>query len=173
MQRAAIVFADSDDLKIRCDAYLAITSNTVQFGAHAELFAKKSKFSVSGHAGYDVLIQFDPFHFIASMSASLQLKAGSKSLFKVSFSGELSGPRPLHVKGKASFEIWWMDFTVSFSTTLVSGREAAVAGAGGRGRAAAHRARRLVELEAALPGSGERLVSLREGAGRCAVASTR
>ena len=123
MQRAAIVFADSDDLKIRCDAYWAITSNTVQFGAHAELFAKKSKFSVSGHAGYDVLIQFDPFHFIASMSASLQLKAGSKSLFKVSFSGELSGPRPLHVKGKASFEIWWMDFTVSFSTTLVSGEK--------------------------------------------------
>ena len=123
MQRAAIVFADSDDLKIRCDAYFAITSNTAQFGAHAELFAKKSKFSISGHAGFDVLIQFDPFQFIASMYASLQLKAGSTNLFKVSFAGELSGPRPLNVKGKASFEIWWMDFAVSFNATLVSGEK--------------------------------------------------
>ena len=164
MQRAAIVFADSDNLKIRCDAYWAITSNTVQFGAHAELFARKSKFSVSGHAGYDVLIQFDPFHFIASMSASLQLRAGSKSLFKVSFSGELSGPRPLHVKGKASFEIWWMDFTVSFSTTLVSGEKPPLPAPVDVGALLRTALADSSSWTAALPGSGERLVSLREGA---------
>src|ERR1043166_1292480 len=100
-----------------------ITSNTVQFGSRLELFAKASKFSVSGQAGYDVLIQFDPFHFVASLYASLQLKAGSTRLFKVSFAGALSGPRPLNVKGKATFEIWWIDFTVSFNVTLVSGQK--------------------------------------------------
>ena len=121
MQRAAIVFADTDNLKLRSEAYLAITSNTVQFGSRLELFAKASKFSISGLAGFDVLIQFDPFHFIAALYASLQLKAGSRSLFKVKFAGELSGPRPLRVRGKATFEILWWDYSVSFNTTLIGG----------------------------------------------------
>src|SRR5262249_20614460 len=30
-------------------------------------------------------------------------------------------PRPLHVKGEATFEIFWWDFTVSFNRTLVEG----------------------------------------------------
>jgi hypothetical protein len=121
MQRAAIVFADSENLKLRSESYLAITSNTVQFGARVDLFAKASKFSISGEAGYDVLIQFDPFHFIAALYASLQLKVGSRSLFKVKFAGELSGPRPLRVRGKATFEILWWDYSVSFNTTLIGG----------------------------------------------------
>ena len=162
MQRAVIVFADSDDLKIRCDAYFAITSNTAQFGAHAELFAKKSKFSVSGHAGFDVLIQFDPFHFIASMYASLQLKAFSTNLFKVSFAGELSGPRPLHVKGKASFEIWWVDFSVSFNTTLVSGEKPPLPAAVDVGALLRTALEDSSSWNAVMPGTGERLVSLRE-----------
>jgi hypothetical protein len=121
MQRAAIVFADSENLKIRSESYLAITSNTVQFGARVDLYAKEWKFSISGEAGYDVLVQFDPFYFIASLYASLQLKCGSRSLFKVKFEGELSGPRPLQARGKASFEIMWWDYSVSFDMTLVKG----------------------------------------------------
>jgi hypothetical protein len=162
MQRTAIIFADSDDLKIRCDAYFAITSNTVQFGAHAELFAKKSKFSISGQAGFDVLIQFDPFQFIASLYASLQLKAGSTNLFKVKFTGELSGPRPLHVKGKASFEIWWIDFTVSFSATLVTGEKPPLPAPVDVGALLRTALADSASWNAALPGTGERLVSLRE-----------
>ena len=162
MQRAAIVFADSDNLKIRCDSYFAITSNTVQFGAHAELFAKKSKFSISGQAGYDVLIQFDPFHFVASLYASLQLKAGSTNLFKVSFAGELSGPRPLNVKGKATFEIWWVDFTVSFNVTLVSGEKPQLPAPVDVGALLRTALADPASWNAVLPGTSERLVSFRE-----------
>jgi hypothetical protein len=162
MQRTAIIFADSDDLKIRCDAYFAITSNTVQFGAHAELFAKKSRFSISGQAGFDVLVQFDPFQFVASLYASLQLKAGSTNLFKVKFSGELTGPRPLHVKGKASFEIWWIDFTVSFNATLVAGEKPPLPSPVDVGELLRNALADSASWNAALPGTGERLVSLRE-----------
>jgi hypothetical protein len=162
MQRTAIIFADSDNLKIRCEAYFAITPNTVQFGAHAELFAKKSKFSISGQAGFDVLVQFDPFHFVASLYASLQLKAGSTNLFKVKFSGELTGPRPLHVKGKASFEIWWIDFTVSFNATLVAGEKPPLPSPVDVGALLRNALADSASWNAALPGTGERLVSLRE-----------
>ncbi len=163
MQRVAIIFADSDDLKIRCDGYFAITSNTVQFGANAELFAKKSKFSVTGQAGFDVLIQFDPFHFIASLHASLQLKAGSTNLFKVKFQGELSGPRPLHVQGKATFEIFWVDFSVSFNRTLVPGEKPPLPAPVDVGALLRVALADSASWNAALPGTGERLVSLREG----------
>src|SRR4030095_4413533 len=121
MQRAAIVLADSENLRLRSEAYFAITSNTVQFGSRVDLYAKEWKFSISGQAGYDVLVQFDPFHFLAGLYASLQLKARSRRLFKVAFAGELSGPRPLRVRGKASFEILWCDYSVTFNTTLVRG----------------------------------------------------
>ena len=67
-----------------------------------------------GSLGYDVLIQFDPFAFVADFYASVQLKYHSHNLFKVKVEGELSGPRPLHIKGKATFEIFWCDFSVRF-----------------------------------------------------------
>ena len=68
-----------------------------------------------------MLIQLLPFHFLAEFRASVQLKRGSRNLFKVSVSGALEGPLPLRVSGKASFEILWCDFSVSFDATLVDG----------------------------------------------------
>jgi hypothetical protein len=35
----------------------------------------------------------------------------------------LEGPRPLRIAGKASFEIFWCDFTIRFDKTLVSGEK--------------------------------------------------
>ena len=147
MQRAAIVFADSDNLRLRSESYLAITSNTVQFGARLDLYAKEWKFSISGQAGYDVLVQFDPFHFLAALYASLQLKAGSRSLFKVAFAGELSGPRPLRVRGQGELR----DPVVRLLGHVQhhAGRRQPAAAAGSRRRrgAAAGGARRAGELE--------------------------
>lgn len=121
LERVALSLSDTKDFRLRCDAYFAITSNTVQFGAHAELFARAGSFSITGQIGFDVLIQFNPFGFLASFYASVQLKRNSTNLFKVKIEGELAGPKPLHVKGKATFEIFWCSFSVSFDQTLVAG----------------------------------------------------
>ena len=37
-----------DNPRIRCEAYFALTANTVQFGAHAELYASAAGFSILG-----------------------------------------------------------------------------------------------------------------------------
>lgn len=121
VERIAIAFSSGDNPRLTCEAYFAITSNTIQYGARAELYAAAFGFSVHGDIGYDVLVQFAPFHFLAEFHASLQLKRGSRSLFKVSLAGALQGPRPLRVSGKASFEILWCDFSIRFDKTLVSG----------------------------------------------------
>jgi hypothetical protein len=123
LERIAINLSSGDNPRLRCEAYYALTSNTVQFGARAELYASAAGFSVHGDIGYDVLIQFDPFFFQAAFHAQLQLKRGSTNLFKVRLEGSLSGPRPLHLKGKATFEIFWWDFTIRIDKTLVSGEK--------------------------------------------------
>jgi hypothetical protein len=121
LDRVTIVLASGDNPRLTCESYFAITSNTVQFGARAHLYARAYGFSVEGEVGYDVLVQLLPFHFVADFHASIQLKRGSRNLFKVSVAGELEGPRPLRVSAKASFEILWCDFTIRFDKTLISG----------------------------------------------------
>lgn len=121
LERITINLAAGDNPRIRCEAYFALTSNTVQFGARAELYASAAGFSIHGDVGFDVLIQFDPFAFLADFHAQLQLKRGSTNLFKVRFEGSLSGPRPLHIKGKATFEVLWWDVTIRIDKTLVAG----------------------------------------------------
>lgn len=121
LARVAINLTTGNNPRLRCEAYFALTANTVQFGARAELYAAASGFSVQGEVGFDVLIQLDPFQFLAEFHAQMQLKRGSTNLFKVKLQGALAGPRPLHIKGKASFEILWMDVSIRFDRTLVAG----------------------------------------------------
>jgi hypothetical protein len=123
LERIAINLSAGDNPRLRCEAYFALTSNTVQFGARAELYASAAGFSIHGDIGFDVLIQFDPFFFLAEFHAQLQLKRGSTNLFKVRLEGSLAGPRPLHIKGKATFEIFWWDVSIRIDRTLVEGEK--------------------------------------------------
>jgi hypothetical protein len=119
--RLQLALTNGDNPKLICQAYFAVTSNTVQFGASASLYAAAYGFSIQGEIGFDVLIQLLPFHFLADFRASVQLKRGSHNLFKVSVEGELEGPLPLRASGKATFEILWCDFSVKFNATLADG----------------------------------------------------
>ncbi|MGE3781993.1 MAG: DUF6603 domain-containing protein, partial [Alphaproteobacteria bacterium] len=121
LARVAIALGSGDNPRLTCEAYFAITSNTLQFGARAQLHAEAYGFSVDGDIGFDVLITRAPLHFIADFHASAQLRHGSHNLFKVALEGALEGPRPLRASGRASFEIFWCDFTVRFDKTLIAG----------------------------------------------------
>jgi hypothetical protein len=121
LDRIAINLSSGDNPRITCAAYFAVTSNTVQFGARANLYAAAHGFSIEGDIGFDVLIQLSPFHFLAEFHASVQLKRGSRNLFKVKVEGALEGPRPLRARGKATFEVLWWDVSISFDKTLVEG----------------------------------------------------
>jgi hypothetical protein len=121
LERLAISLSAGDNPRLRCEAYFALTPNTVQFGARAELYASAIGFSIHGQIGFDVLIQREPFQFLADFYAQVQLKRGSTNLFKVRVEGALTGPRPLHIKAKATFEILWWDVTVRVDKTLVKG----------------------------------------------------
>jgi hypothetical protein len=121
LERLAISFSNTDRYRLRAECYLAITSNTLQFGSRMDLYVRIGGFSIEGALGLDVLIQFSPFGFIADFLVFVQIKRGSHNLFKLKLEGELTGPRPLHIKGKVTIEILWFDITIPIDKTLISG----------------------------------------------------
>lgn len=165
LPRITLAFTSGDNPKLICTAYLAITSNTIQFGADASLYAAACGFSIEGDVGFDVLIQIIPFHFLAEFRASVQLKRGSTNLFKVSVSGELEGPLPLRVAGKATFEILWCDFSVGFDKTLLGGSSEQVSTTVDGLAALTAELAHVRNWQAEPPGEASRLASLRRETG--------
>jgi hypothetical protein len=116
-RRIAIDILNTPVAKIRVEGYLAVTSNTAQFGARAELFFGLDILNVRGHLAFDALFQFSPFYFIIEISASVSVNLFGAGLFSISLSGELSGPGPWHIKGHGSFSILFWDVDVEFEET--------------------------------------------------------
>jgi hypothetical protein len=119
LRRLSLQLTAGDNPRLTLEAYFAVTANTRQFGARAELLAKAGSFSVYGFLSFDVLFQFSPFYFIASISAKLALRAGGSEIASISLDFTLEGPTPWHVKGTARLKIcWFLTIKVSFDKTF-------------------------------------------------------
>jgi len=121
LDRLALSLSSGNNPRLLCEAYFAISSNTLQFGSRAQLYAAVGGASVEGDLGFDVLVQWVPLHFIADFHAMVHLKVGSYSLLMVSLEGQLEGPVPLHVRGRAQFKVLFFHFSVRFDLTLAPG----------------------------------------------------
>jgi hypothetical protein len=117
MTRLGISLLGGDNPRISVMSYFAVTSNTVQFGARAELYAEAAGFNVYGFIGFDVLFQFDPFKFIASFEAGLALREGTDTIMGIHLAGQLSGINPWNARGEASITILFLKISVSFDET--------------------------------------------------------
>jgi hypothetical protein len=89
----------------------------VQSGARVELYAEAAGFNIYGFLGYDLLVQFNPFHFIADIGAGLALRDGTDEICGISVSGQLSGPTPWHARGSASLDILFFSISIDFDVT--------------------------------------------------------
>ena len=106
---------------VTAQVYFAVTSNSVQFGARVEVYYGISLFNVYGFLGLDVLINFNPFHFVAEIEAEIGVRSGDTSLFAITLQLTLEGPSPWHARGTGSFRIGFIikvtisaNFDVSF-----------------------------------------------------------
>ncbi|GAA2463496.1 DUF6603 domain-containing protein [Streptomyces macrosporus] len=120
LRRLALSLLNGDNPRIRLEAYVALTSNTVQFGARLELYAAALGFSVQGMLSFDALVQFEPFGFAVDMAGSFALKRGRTNIMAVRVDVALSGPRPWHARGRARFEILFFSGEISFDRTFGS-----------------------------------------------------
>lgn len=100
--------------RLTAEAYFAVTSNTVQFGAKVELYYGVKVFNVYGFISLDALIQFEPFYLIAKVAGQVAVRSGGSTLFAIRLEMTLEGPSPWHAHGTGSFEIGFI-FTVTIS----------------------------------------------------------
>jgi hypothetical protein len=107
LDRLSISLANGDNPRIRLEAYLALTSNTVQFGARLDIYAEADlgigKFSVAAWLGFDALFQFSPFAFVVDIYAGVALKWNDAPFLSVDLALTLSGPTPWRADGTATF----------------------------------------------------------------------
>ena len=119
LARLTLQLLGGSNPRIKLETYFAITSNTVQFGSRLELYAASGPFNVYGFLGFDVLFQFNPFYFIATIGAMLALRKGSRSIASISLSLTLEGTTPWHAKGTAKLKLFWfLTVKVRFDKTF-------------------------------------------------------
>jgi hypothetical protein len=115
LQRLTLQFGSGDNPRIAADAYLAITANSFQIGAHIGVHAEAGGFAVDGGLGFDALFIFVPdFSMVATMSAGVQLLRGKDVLMVVRLDFKLSGPHPWHAQGQATAHVLLFDVSVPF-----------------------------------------------------------
>ncbi|MFJ1596541.1 DUF6603 domain-containing protein [Streptomyces sp. NPDC088261] len=162
LKRLTLSLLSGDNPRLRLESYLALTSNTAQFGARVELYASALGFSVEGMLSFDALVQFEPFGFLAEMVGALALKCGSRTVMGVRVEVMLSGPGRWHARGRARFEILFFSAEISFDKTFGS----AVPAARPEGVDVAARLEEALDdprsWTAQLPGAGNSVVTLRQ-----------
>jgi len=114
LQRITVDMPSGPISKLRLAAYMAVTANAIQFGANLDVFLGVSGFGVSGHLGFDALLQIIPFRFDSDISGKVAITAGGDDIASVDLEGTLSGPKPYHIAGQFKVHIVFFDVGVSF-----------------------------------------------------------
>ena len=112
LKRIAISIG-APSVQLTAQGYLALTANTLQFGAKVELTAGTSALNVHGWLGFDALVEWSPtFAFTFDLSAGVDLRTGSTTLASVHLDGSVSGTSPWHVSCDASISFLFFDVSV-------------------------------------------------------------
>ncbi|MEV4442705.1 DUF6603 domain-containing protein, partial [Streptomyces sp. NPDC049577] len=122
-RRVSIDIVNQPLARIRASGYFAVTSNTVQFGAAADLFFGFSELSVEGHIGFDALFRFSPFSFTIHIAASVSLKAFGVGVFSISLDFALEGPTPWRAHGRGSIGFLFFEISADFDITWGEARD--------------------------------------------------
>lgn len=117
IKRLTISILDYDWAKIRLECYFAVSSNSVQFGAHLYLFFGFDAANIQGELGFDVLFQFSPFYFNAMITGSLSISVFGLDLLSIYLRFSLEGPTPWRAKGTGSISILFFSFSADFDVT--------------------------------------------------------
>ena len=119
-----VAIGDGGDIQLSCSAYLAVTTNSFQFGAAVQLYASAGGFTVQGHVGFDALFVFNPFSFDVDFTAGVDVKYDGATLAGIELDAELTGPTPFHVHGTASLQ--FLFFSVGVTVDITWGDDNAV-----------------------------------------------
>ena len=125
MKRLSIGLDFGEDLKVVAKSYLALTAGMIMYGASVDVVANLRILTLKGGAGFDTLIRFSPFSFVARFYAHMSVLLGSKELLGVAIVARFSGPEPWFFMGTASFRVLYKDWNFDVEIKL-AGKETAV-----------------------------------------------
>lgn len=111
-------------LYLRVVGYLAVTPNTLQFGAHLEAGFDAGVFGASGHFLLDAIFQFDPFRFEVRFSAGFHVKVLGRTFSGVECSGVITGPGPVVIRARITYKTPFLLPNISWSDTFTLGQSA-------------------------------------------------
>ncbi|MBN2351387.1 MAG: hypothetical protein JXD23_02380 [Spirochaetales bacterium] len=117
LRRMTLSLGKGSNPRLSLECYMAVTTNSLQFGAKLELLAKKSKFKVHGYLYFHALFIFSPFSFVIDMGAGVEVFAGGASLLSITLDFTLSGPTPWRAKGTGKFKILCVKVKIRFDVT--------------------------------------------------------
>lgn len=118
LRRITVSIGFEDNPRISVQGYFAVTSNTLQFGVLAELYAERAGLDVHGWLSFDALLQVIPLWFLIEFNLGAALKRGGSTIASVRLHGDLSGPSPYHAKGSACVSLLFFDICVGFEATF-------------------------------------------------------
>jgi hypothetical protein len=107
LRRLAISLGDGDNPRLRLECYMALTANTIQFGAALDAYLRMDTFvgtiAISAFVHFDALIQFQPLEMTAALGAQIEITRDGAPFLLAALSATLTGPTPWHVVGYAEF----------------------------------------------------------------------
>jgi hypothetical protein len=127
LRRTTAAVPLGENVEIVLTSYVAVTSNTLQFGGRFRLEASVevllTTYTAEGWFGINVLLVFKPFKIVAGASAGVSISAGDKELFGVSLLAHLEGPEPWYATGRATFTFFGLDVDFGFDIGTRPGGE--------------------------------------------------
>ncbi len=116
--RIRVDISGTDNPRIRLEAYIAVTSQSFQFGARAELHASAGPLALDGWLGLDVLIEWLPkFFFSCELNAGVSLSYDGSPVLEIAIDILLEGPGPWHIKGYASLTLLFFTISLPIDST--------------------------------------------------------
>jgi hypothetical protein len=113
--RVTALIKRGEDIRLSCQYYQAITSNSYQIGLTAELVVKKGKARAYGFLGFNALLQFDPFYFETDIRISVDVSYRGRSFFGIEMEFMLSGPEPWRAQGFAKIKVLFFSLKIKFN----------------------------------------------------------
>jgi hypothetical protein len=108
-------------------AYVAITSNTVQFGGRFKIVASVevllTTYTAEGWFKVNLLLVLTPFKIVAGASAGVTVSAGDRELMGVKLRVHLEGPKPWYATGSATFKFFGLGVDFGFDVGSRPGGE--------------------------------------------------
>lgn len=120
IDRMGVDLSRGSSFQFRLGGYFAITSNSLQLGARADLQVRQAGFTLLADVSFDALFVFDPFEMDLQISAGGSIKRGRRTLCSIRLEARLRGPAPWQISGSVSIRILFVKASISFSNTFGS-----------------------------------------------------